>query len=144
MNLPYEFNYYINKKIVRKITPDVSRSEFLMDESRKSYEGLKRVILKIGIDKLNANLIIKETYDIIMRTIRSKMLVKGFTSSGNYAHEAEISYMKIIGFDNEKIGFVNVLRAARNGINYYGKGYNVEYAKECWNFLKKNHLDFLK
>lgn len=144
MRLPYEFNYYLNKKIVRKVTPDISRSKFLMNESKKSYEGLKRLIIKIGIDQLNANLIVKEIYDIIMQTIRSKMLLKGFNSSGNYAHEAEIAYMKLIGFDNKKISFVNILRAARNGINYYGKGYDVDYAKECWNFLKKNHLNFLE
>ena len=63
------------------------------------------------------------------------MLKEGLIASGNYAHEAEVSYMNELKFTDYEISFVNVLRSSRNGINYYGKIFEEDYAKECYNFL---------
>ena len=47
----------------------------------------------MGIDDDNANSIVKDCYDIIMELIRAKLLLDGYSSSGQFAHEAEVSYL---------------------------------------------------
>ena len=133
----FEFEYYIKKGIVRKINPDFSRAEFLSLEADKSFIGLKNRIQKIKIDEFNSNSILKDIYDIIMEKIRSKMLKKGYYATGNYAHEAEVSFMKELGFSEYEISFTNELRQARNSITYYGKMFDKDYAKKVYDFLIK-------
>src|SRR3989344_6815526 len=135
MNLPFDFNYYLNEKIVRKQSPNIPRAEFLIKETQKSFIGLKNRVEKLGIDEFNANSVIKDIHDIIIEKIRAKLLLDGYNSSGNFAHEAEVSYMKNLLFSDFEISFVNELRQARNGITYYGKIYEKEYAKSCYEFL---------
>ncbi|HLD55362.1 MAG TPA: hypothetical protein VJB35_03830 [Candidatus Nanoarchaeia archaeon] len=142
MNLPFELNYYLKNGVVRKITPDISRANFLFEESQKSFEGLKIRVEKIGIDEFSANSIIKDIHDIILQILRSKMLFAGLSASGNYAHEAEVSYMNFLGFNQSQISFVNTLRKSRNGINYYGKMFEKGYANDCYKFLKMNSKRF--
>jgi tRNA(His) 5'-end guanylyltransferase len=72
-----------------------------------------------------------------MKKIRSEMLKKGLNASGISAHEAEIYYLQEIGFSEIDIEFANQLRYFRNGIEYYGKGFNKEYAEKVLNFLEK-------
>jgi len=138
----FNFEYYLKKEIVKKRRPDKPRADFLIEESKKSFIGLKRRIDKMEIDKFNANSIIRDVHDIIIQSLRSKMISDGFQASGNYAHEAEVAYMKKLGFSEFEISFVNSLRSSRNGINYYGKMFSERYAKECYEFLIKNHKKF--
>ncbi len=135
MNLPFDFSYYLKERIARKQSPNISRAEFLVKETQKSFIGLKNRVEKLTIDEFNANSVIKDIHDIIIEKIRAKMFLDGYTASGNFAHEAEVAYMKILGFSNFEISFVNELRQARNGINYYGKIYEKEYGQSCYNFL---------
>lgn len=137
MKLPKEFEYYLQKGIIRKLTPDIPRAEFLLKESRVSLEGLKERVQIIGINDKNANSIIKDCYDIIMEIIRAKLLLKGYSSSGSYAHESEISYLKNIGFPENEISFLNELRYFRNSVTYYGKILDKEYADKVFTFLNK-------
>ena len=135
MNLPFDFAYYLKKEIVKKQSPNIPRSEFLIKETKKSLIGLKNRIEKLGIDEFSANSIIKDIHDIIIEKIRAKMFLDGYNASGNFAHEAEVAYMKPLGFSDFEVSFVNELRQARNGINYYGKIYEKSYAQVCYNFL---------
>lgn len=137
MRLPKEFEYYIKKGVIRKITSDKPRAEFLIKESKVSLEGLKERIKIIGINDKNANSIIKDCYDIMMETIRAKLLLAGYSSSGKYSHEGEISYLKKLGFPDNEISFLNELRFFRNGIMYYGKILDKEYVKKVLGFLEK-------
>jgi len=137
MRLPSEFGYYLSKGIVRKVSPDKSRAEFLMEEARVSLEGLKERIKVMGINNKNSNSIIKDCYDIIMEIIRAKLLLKGYSSSGAYAHEAEVSYFKKLGFLDSEVFFLNELRYFRNSITYYGKLLDREYARKVVVFLEK-------
>lgn len=137
MRLPKEFEYYIKKRVIRKIAPDKSRAEFLLNESKVSLEGLKERIEVIGINNKNANSIIKDCYDIVMEIIRAKLLLKGYSSSGSYAHEGEISYLKKLRFLEGEISFLNELRYFRNSVTYYGKILDKEYAEKVYTFLKK-------
>lgn len=137
MKLPKEFDYYVKKKIIRKSNPDKPRAEFLLKESKVSLGGLKERIKIIGINEKNANSIIKDCYDIIMETIRARLLLAGYVSSGGYAHEAEISYLKKLGFPDNEVSFLNELRHFRNSITYYGKVLDKNYAKMVFDFLNK-------
>jgi hypothetical protein len=143
MNLPFNFQYYVEQEVVKKHLPQISRAEFLINESSKSIVGLNRNISKIGIDEFNANSIIKDIQDIVLEMIRAKMLLEGLSASGNNAHEAEVAYMKVLGFSDADVSEVNELRKARNSITYYGKMYETDYAKKV-NILLKNIYPKLK
>ena len=107
MRLPKEFDYYLGKGVIRKITPDKSRAEFLLKESEVSLEGLMERVDIIGINEKNANSIIKDCYDIIMEMLRASLLLEGYFSSGSYSHEAEVSYLQKLGFPESEIFFLN-------------------------------------
>lgn len=137
MNLPEKFENYIESGIVKKGFIDKFRAKFLVDEAEISLKGLNERLDKIGINANNANSIIKDCYDLLMELIRAKMLKEGYSASGNYAHEAEISYLKKLDFSDNEIGFLNDLRYFRNSITYYGKILNKEYAEKVLAFMKK-------
>jgi hypothetical protein len=137
MKLPKEFEYYLQKEIIKKQIPDKPRANFLIQESEKSLQGLIKRIKIMGIDELNANSIIKDCYDIIMEKIRAKLLLEGYSASGSFAHEGEISYLKKLKFTDIEISFLNELRYFRNAITYYGKILDKEYAEKIYFFLKK-------
>ena len=132
-----EFEYYIKKGVVKKQSPNTSRANDLINESERKLSQIKRIINKIGIDNGNANDIIESCYDIIIYKIRAKMLLQGYNSSGFAAHEAEVAYLKNLGFNDLDISFVNQLRYFRNGILYYGKRFDKEYANKTLMFLNK-------
>jgi shikimate kinase len=135
MKLPKEFENYVREGVIRKTASDKPRAEFLIKESQISLEGLRERINIIGINDRNANSIIKDSYDIIMEVIRAKLLLAGYSSSGSYAHEGEISYLKELGFPDIEISFLNELRYFRNGVMYYGKILDKEYAQKVFSFL---------
>ena len=137
MKLPKEFEYYVNEGIIKKIRPDKPRAEFLKKESEVSLEGLKERVEIIGINDKNANSIIKDCYDVIMEMIRAKLLLDGYSSSGSYAHEAEISYLKTLRFLENESYFLNELKYFRNSVTYYGKILDKEYAEKVLKFMKK-------
>lgn len=137
MNLPKEFEFYIKKGIIKKCSIDKSRAEFLINESQNSLEGLKERVEKIGINEKNANSIIKDCYDILMELIRAKLLLIGYKSAGRFAHEAEVSYLKKLGFPDNEVQFINQLRYFRNSITYYGKILDKEYAEKVFDLLNR-------
>lgn len=131
------FKEYLEEGVVKKQSQDFSRARSLVKESENSYRFLKEVIGKIGISDDNANSIIKNSYDIIMELIRAKMLSLGYNSSGHGAHEAEVAFLREIGFKETELEFANQLRFFRNGILYYGKSFDKSYAEKVLNFLNK-------
>lgn len=132
-----DFEAFIKEGVVVKRSPDFPRSKSLMQESDGSYKSLMEVAENIGVKDENANYIIKNAYDIIMELVRAKMLLAGFDSSGQGAHEAEVSYMRKLGFGEGDVRFANQLRYFRNGITYYGKVFDKDYAEKVLKFLRK-------
>ncbi len=132
-----EFDEFLVIGTVKKQASDKSRAKFLIREAELSFEGLNERIEKISINNKNANSIIKDCYDIFMELVRAKMLLDGYNASGQGAHEAEVSYMKKLNFNNNDIQFANQLRYFRNGMIYYGTILDEEYAKKVVEFLKK-------
>ena len=90
----------------------------------------------MGIDNENANEYLESCYNIILFVIRGKMLLEGYYASGTGAHEAEVSYAKNISFSEKELEFLDQLRYFRNGILYYGKRFEKDYAQKVINFLE--------
>ena len=137
MKMPKKFKEYIEEGIIKKIISDKEKAIFLIAESEKSLRGLNKRIKLMGIDEENTNSIIKDIYDIIMELVRAKLLIEGYKSSGQFSHEAEVSFLIELGFSDNEVLFLNQLRYSRNSIIYYGKILNKEYAKKAYGFLNK-------
>ena len=131
------FEEFIKENVVKKQSIDRSRSEFLFKEAENSYNNLLEKIDKIQMTDSNSNDFIKSCYDIIMELVRARMLLEGYNASGFGAHEAEVSYMRIIGFSEVDVQFADQLRYFRNGMLYYGKVLDAEYANAVIKFTKK-------
>ena len=138
------FGDFIREGVVRKQTSDIPRARFLIREVEKSYRFVDRVVGDMGIDDGNANAVVKLCYDIITEIIRAKMLLEGFNASGQGAHEAEVSYMREIGLNENSVQFANQLRYFRNGMLYYGKILDMEYAEKVMQFTKDMYPKLMK
>ena len=130
------FEEFIKEGIVKKQSPDKSRAEFLVKEAEKSYDFLLKKIDVFGVVKETANDIVKSCYDIIMELIRARMLLQGYNASGHGAHEAEVSFLRGIGFNEKQVQFADQLRFFRNGMLYYGTILDEEYAEKVIEFTK--------
>src|SRR3989339_545095 len=131
------FEEFIKENIVKKQSPDKSRAEFLIKESEKSYVFLIKKIKLFGISPETANDFVKSCYDIIMELARAKMLLEGYNASGFGAHEAEVSYMRVLGFDEKEVQFADQLRFFRNGMLYYGTILDKVYAEKVLEYTKQ-------
>src|SRR3989344_2227004 len=92
-----QFDEFLSLGIVKRQSPDKSRSKFLIIEAEQDYAYLLELIKKMGIGNNNANDYVKKCYDILMGLIRSKMLLEGLNASGFKAHEAEVAYLRKLG-----------------------------------------------
>ena len=79
-----------------------------------------------------------------MQLLRAKMLLDGYNASGFGAHESEASYMRILNFNEREVLFVDQIRYFRNGILYYGKNIDKEYAHKVVEFTKMFSPKILK
>jgi hypothetical protein len=131
------FDEFIKEGIARKITPDKERAKSLSYESERKIRSLNEQIEKIGIKDENANDYVEYCYNIFMYLIRAHMLLKGFNASGSGAHEAEVSYMRVLGFEEKDVQFADQIRFFRNGMLYYGKLLDKEYGEKVIEFTKR-------
>jgi len=136
MRAPLNFGEYVGSGVVKKRTPNKSRSLDLIREAERKFNSLSKVLDKIGLSNENANDVLEDCYDIIANLTRAKMFFEGFSASGKGAHEAEISYLRRLEFSEVEIKFINQLRYFRNGILYYGKIFDKEYAEKVIAFMK--------
>ena len=132
-----EFREFIGQGIVKKQGPDISRANFLTLEAEKDHSALTELLNRIGINDNNTNSIIKSCYDIIMELVRAKMLLDGYNAVGAEAHKAEVSYLKILGFNENEVQFADKMRFFRNGMLYYGTMLDKEYAEKVVSFMNK-------
>ncbi|HLC98302.1 MAG TPA: hypothetical protein VJC21_06005 [Candidatus Nanoarchaeia archaeon] len=138
------FVEFIKNRIVKVQAPDRSRAYFLMQEAENSYALLQEKIQKIGLRPDTANDYIKSCYDILMELIRAKMLLAGYNASGQGAHEAEVSYLRVFGLPENEVQFADQLRFFRNGMLYYGTILDTEYAEKVIAFTKKMYRKLKK
>ena len=134
-----QFNEFIRMGIVKKQSPDKSRSKFLIMEAEQGYAYLLKLIKTMGVENQNANDYVKNCYDLLMELTRAKMLLEGLNASGFKAHEAEVAYWGLLQFKEQDIQFLDQIRFFRNGMLYYGTILDKEYADKVIEFTKKNY-----
>jgi hypothetical protein len=127
------FEEFLSSGIIKKQTSDRERAKNLILESEDKLNFFYKVREKLGISELNPNYIIETCYDVLIELIRAKLLIDGYKTD---SHEAEVSYMKNLGFSENDANFMNQLRYFRNGIKYYGRILDKEYSKKVLNFTK--------
>ena len=131
------FDEFLEKGIMKKRTPDIARANSLLKEAKKRKKFLHELFKKIGLNDENANYFVENSYDTLIELIRAKLLIQGFYASGGGAHEAEVSFMRNLGFPEKEARFMNDLRYFRNGILYYGKDFDASYGNKVLDFLNK-------
>ncbi len=137
MRLLKQFEEYISLGIVKKVSPDMERAKSLVKESERKMISMKQKEEKLGITLLNANDYVEYCYDLLMHIVRAHMYLEGYSSSGQGAHEAEVSYLRILDFSDKDVQFADQMRYFRNGILYYGTVLDVVYAEKVIAFTKK-------
>jgi len=134
------FEEFIKEGTARKIPINKERAKSLLSESERKLNSLNKNLEKVGIDDENANDYVEYCYDILLFIIRARMYEQGYTSSGKGAHEAEVSFTRKMDCTEKDIQFLDELRYFRNGILYYGKRFDEEYARKVVKFMKRlNH-----
>ena len=131
------FDEFIKENVVKIQSMDKPRAEFLIKEAENSYNNLLEMIEKFDINNKNANMFVKMCYDILMEVIRAKMLLDGYNASGFGAHEAEVSFMRNLGFNEKDVQFTDQMRYFRNGMLYYGTQLEAVYAEKVIEFTKR-------
>ena len=112
------FEEFLRKGVVKKAFSDNFRINSIINEAERKLVFLKRDMLgKVGIVEDNSNDFIEKMYDILIELIRAKMLKNGFKAQGDGAHEAEVSYMRKIGFSETDVSFMNELRFLEMELN---------------------------
>ncbi len=139
-----QFDIFVKKNIVKKQAIIKSRAEFLIKESERDYKNLLEMVEKLGVNDINASTLLKSCYDTIMKLIRAKMLLEGLNATGFGAHEAEVSYMGVLGFNEKEIKFADQMRYFRNGTLYYGTAIEKEYAEKVIEFTKMMYPKLMK
>ena len=137
MKAPDIFDNYLKKGTIRKSAIDKPRAEFLISESQKTFNSLKKRLEVLGVDEDNANSIVKDCYDVLMELIRARLLLDGYRSSGLFAHTAEVSYLRKMGFEEKEVLFIDGMRYFRNSVTYYGKILGKDYAEKVAKFTKE-------
>ncbi len=131
------FADFIKEGIIKRVSMNPERAKSLINESERKMRSIKLQLEKIGIIEDNANDYVEHCFDSIMNLVRAKLYLKGYSASGLGAHEAEVSYLKELGFNENDIQFTDQLRFFRNGILYYGTALDKEYAEKVIEFTKK-------
>lgn len=107
MRLRRYFDEYVSDGVVKIRTPDTLRARSLTEQAENRNKFLADMSEKIGLTDENANYFIENSYDILISLIRAKLLIDGFGSSGEGAHEAEVAYMRNMGFSEHDARFMN-------------------------------------
>ncbi len=132
------FEEFLQEGIVKKQSVNKQRAISLVIEAKQKKVFLDLTLKKISADEMNTNFVIEASYDIILELLRAKMFLAGYNSFNS--HQAEISYMRILEFSEHDVLFVDELRYFRNGILYYGKKFDMEYAQKVLQFLNKIYM----
>lgn len=133
------FTDFMKEGVVKRISTNPERAKSLINESERKMRSIKLQLEKIGVVEDNANDYVEHCFDSIMNLVRAKLYLKGYSASGQGAHEAEVSYLREMGFTEKDIQFADQLRYFRNGILYYGTSLDTEYAEKVLDFTKKRH-----
>jgi hypothetical protein len=129
------FEEFLKIGAIRKQSPDKERAKSLVYESKEKLEFFNKIKEIMKIEKMSPNYVVEACYDILIELLRAKLLVDGYNSKSS--HEAEVAYMRNLGFIEKDVDFMNELRYLRNRIKYYGIVFDIEYAEQVHSFMNK-------
>lgn len=107
-----EFEFFLNKKDVKKQSPDENLSKATLKGSLERLELSKSLL-----NKVKAKYVLENAYEAMREAADSVLYVEGFKS---FSHEASIVYLLKKGFNEQDIMEFDRFRKIRNGIKYYG------------------------
>ncbi len=111
--------------VINKIIPDKEKAKSLYNMALQTYLMIKT----IDESKFSSN-IVKEYYDIIRQFIDIILLLDGYKTYGEGAHEECISFAYTQGkLNTTEYILANDLRKLRNKIAYEGFFVNYDYLK---------------
>ncbi len=116
--------YFVEKKVVRKATPDLELAKSLIKMSDARLQFLQ----KQEIDSSSASVIASEYYEAVREVCEAILAVRGFKV---YSHEVITSFLSEILKDDYSSATFDRYRKIRNGINYYGKQIAREEAEKA-------------
>lgn len=140
MRIVKNFEEYKREGTIKQVNKNKERSKSLVIESERKIISLKERLEKLGLKNENANDYVEYCYDIIMHLIRAKLQLEGYSASGQGAHEAEVSYLEVLGFTEKDVQFADQIRFFRNGILYYGTQLDKAYAEKVIEYTKRIYL----
>ena len=129
-----EFREFVEQGSVVRQSPDKHRARSLVEELGKKRAFLDYILKNTPKEEVYPNFVIDYCYDIILEYVRARMILDGYNSD---SHEAEVAYMRVLGFSNAEVRLVDELRYFRNGIKYYGKVMGWDYGKKVISFINK-------
>ncbi len=132
-----KFEEYLQESTVISVSPNPERAKSLVAESERRMSSLQERLKKIGVHENNANDYVEYCYDMIMHLIRAKLYLEGYSTTGQGAHEAEVSYLRKLDIKESEVLFMDQLRYYRNRILYYGKILDEEYAQKVIEFTQR-------
>ncbi len=132
-----KFEEFIASGVVRKQPPNRQRALSLTNESEEKKKFLEISLKIIPAEEMNANFIVDYCYDITMELIRAKLFLDGYNAGSS--HEAEVAYLRNLGFLESEVRFMDEIRYYRNGIKYYGVILDKNYAEKVLEFMQKNY-----
>ena len=131
------FEEFIRNGTIKKQNPNKNRAMSIIMETEEKRAFLSLSLSTIPDDKMNSNFVVTYCYDILMEILRAKMFLDGY-NAGN-SHQAEISYLSVLGFSEADIRFMDELRYYRKGTKYYGTRLEKDYAQKAMSFMNKNY-----
>lgn len=125
-----------------KQAPNHSRASSLLFEAGKKKAFLEIALKNISTEQIDANFIVDYCYDIILELLRAKLFGDGLNAGTS--HEVEVSYLRVLGFPESQVVFLNEMRYFRNGTKYYGTILMMEYALKVLDFMNKMYPELKK
>ena len=107
-----DFEFFLNKKDVKKQRPDENLSKATLKDSFERLELSKSLL-----NKVKAKYVLENAYEAMREAADSVLYMEGFKS---FSHEASIVYLLKKGFNEQDIMEIDRFRKIRNGIKYYG------------------------
>lgn len=124
-----DFESFIKRKIVKRISPDIQRAKKLVKDGRDRLRDVKL----LDMNKM-PKLIFENIYDALRDFLLAILLNDGYKTS---SHEAPISYLSKKNFDIYIIERLNQFRYKRNGSKYYGEAISIQEAEDIKYFYSQ-------
>ncbi len=119
-----KFSFYLKKGFVKKVQRDINRKNALLNMARKRIEYSKK------LDDPNFKL--EFIYEALIEYIEAIMAEKGYKS---YSHEADISFLRELGFKESEIARMDEIRRLRHKSKYYGEVIKKEIVEDIEKFI---------